>query len=62
MLAIFGPTDPGSYGPTGSDDRVVRKRLHCSPCGKAQCEFNHECMREIRAKEVYDQATKMLER
>ncbi len=60
VLAIFGPTDPGSYGPTGGDDRVVRKRLHCSPCGKAQCEFNHECMREIRVSDVFSVAKEML--
>ncbi|MDP3789461.1 MAG: glycosyltransferase family 9 protein, partial [Candidatus Omnitrophota bacterium] len=44
VLAIFGPTDPRLYGPTGRDDRVMKKRLHCSPCEKAQCDFEHECM------------------
>ncbi len=59
-LAIFGPTDHEVYGPTGNDDRVIRKNLHCSPCGKAQCEFEHECMRHIEVGEVFQVAKEML--
>lgn len=60
VLAIFGPTDPYLYGPTGTRDRVIRKRLHCSPCEKAQCEFEHECMRYITPDEVFKAAKGML--
>lgn len=60
VLAIFGPTDPKAYGPTGKDDRVARKKLHCSPCRKAQCEFEHECMRDLKVKEVFKIAKEML--
>jgi len=59
-LAIFGPTDPAAYGPTGADDRVVRKKIKCVPCGKAQCRFNHECMRLIETEEVFEAAKDML--
>jgi lipopolysaccharide heptosyltransferase II len=62
VLAIFGPTDPEAYGPTGKEDRILRKRLHCSPCGKAQCEFEHECMRHITADEVFKTAKEMLDK
>jgi len=62
VLAIFGPTDPEVYGPTGGEDRVVRRKLHCSPCEKAQCEFKHECMRYIEVNEVFEVAKEMLEK
>ncbi len=62
VLAIFGPTDPAAYGPTGRHDRIARKKLHCSPCGKAQCRFHHECMRSLDVDEVFDTAKEMLAR
>ncbi|MDP2980771.1 MAG: glycosyltransferase family 9 protein, partial [Candidatus Omnitrophota bacterium] len=53
VAAIFGPTDPGEYGPRGDKDIVIRKNLKCSPCKKAQCEFGtHECMYSISEEEV----------
>lgn len=60
VLAIFGPTDPHLYGPTGANDRIVRKRRRCSPCEKAQCEFEHECMKYITSDEVFETAKEML--
>ncbi|MCM8760760.1 MAG: glycosyltransferase family 9 protein [Candidatus Omnitrophica bacterium] len=61
VLAIFGPTDPKKYGPTGELDSVINTRLHCSPCERAECRFNHECMKLISADEVFDTARMMLE-
>ena len=60
VLAIFGPTDPHLYGPAGNNDRVLKKKLHCSPCEKAQCEFEHECMKYITADDVFKAAAEML--
>ena len=60
VLAIFGPTDHTLYGPTGEEDRVVTCDIHCAPCGKAQCEFEHECMKYIKTDEVFNVARKML--
>jgi len=54
VVAIFGPTDPVSYGPTGNCDIVVRKDLRCSPCNKARCSFNNECMRLIEPDNVLE--------
>ncbi|MBN1871576.1 MAG: glycosyltransferase family 9 protein [Candidatus Omnitrophica bacterium] len=61
VLAIFGPTDPKEYGPTGTKDVVIRKELNCSPCRKAECSFHHECMEYIEVDEVFDRAKEMLE-
>jgi len=60
VLALFGPTDPRKYGPTGVCDRVIQRRLFCVPCEQALCRFHHECMRFITADEVYRAAKEML--
>jgi len=52
VVAIFGPTDPCEYGPTGENDIVIRKKLECVPCRKAVCGSDRECMKEIGAEEV----------
>ena len=61
VLAIFGPTDPKKYGPTGGLDAVMNKRLHCAPCETAECAYNYECMTSIDAGEVFDAARMMIE-
>jgi lipopolysaccharide heptosyltransferase II len=60
VLALFGPTDPRKYGPTGPHDRVIQRRLFCTPCEEALCRFNHECMRFISVEEVFETAKEML--
>jgi len=62
VLAIFGPTDPEKYRPLGSEDRVIRVDLECSPCETAQCRLHHECMETISADEVFTAAREMLPR
>lgn len=61
VLAIFGPTDPRKYGPTGDLDIVISKKLHCSPCENAQCAYNYECMTLVSADEVFESAKGMVE-
>ena len=61
VLAVFGPTDPKKYGPTGEFDAVVNKKLFCSQCESAVCKYAHECMKLISAEEVYEAAKIMVE-
>ena len=61
VLAIFGPTDPKKYGPTGEFDTVINKKLFCSPCEEAACKHGHECMKLVSADEVLDAAKMMIE-
>jgi ADP-heptose:LPS heptosyltransferase len=61
VLAIFGPTDPKKYGPTGEFDAVINKKLFCSPCEEAACKHGHECMKLVSADEVLDRAKMMIE-
>jgi len=60
-VAIFGPTDYRKYGPRPGLGEAVHKKLHCSPCEKALCRFNLECMKAISADEVLDAAKAILD-
>jgi ADP-heptose:LPS heptosyltransferase len=59
-IAIFGPTDPKKYGPLSPASVVIRKGLKCSPCEKALCRFNLECMNELSCDDVFEAARKLL--
>ena len=40
VLALFGPTAPGSTGPYGQIDKVLQdKSLNCIPCLKSRCGY-----------------------
>ena len=52
VVALFGPTDPKIWGPRNSNDKIIYKKIECSPCwGKGKCEDNI-CMEKIDAIEV----------
>ena len=53
VVAIFGPTSPLRTGPYGSNRRVVRTGLSCSPCFKKSCD-HMLCMKGITVEQVYD--------
>lgn len=55
IVAIFGPTDERKYGPTSKVSVVARKTLNCTPCEKALCRYNMECMTSITPEEVFEQ-------
>ena len=52
VVALFGPTDPGRTGPSGSSSRVLDRYVFCSPCFLTECPYGHECLREIGVAEV----------
>lgn len=59
-VAIFGPTDEATYGPTAPHSQVIRRRLFCTPCEQPLCRFSHECMHFISPDEVYGAAVALL--
>lgn len=61
VLALFGPTDPNKYGPTGEFDIYINKKLSCAPCESAVCSYNYECMKLITPEAVFDTAKMMME-
>lgn len=60
VVAIFGPTDEGRYGPRGKRSRILRKHLFCAPCRKAQCVYRHECMQELSEDEVLEASLSLM--
>ena len=61
VLAFFGPTDPGKYGPQRTPEGILFRQKFCSPCEKAQCRYQHECLKEITVDEAFQRAVRLLE-
>lgn len=65
VLCLFGPTvlDFG-FRPWNDKSQVIEEQLSCRPCGPhghVKCPLgHHDCMKNIKATSVYDQALKML--
>ncbi len=53
VVALFGPTDEGKWGPWGQGHTVITKRLSCYPCKPHKCRDN-ECMRRISVADALD--------
>jgi heptosyltransferase-2 len=61
LVAIFGSTSPELTGPTGSSDRVITKKIACSPCFERECRKRDlECMERITSQEVLDAVKKLV--
>ena len=57
VVALFGPTDPARLGPTGTEDRVVVRRLECSHCHRRKCPLGtNECLDSIGPDEIVQAA------
>jgi heptosyltransferase-2 len=54
LVAIFGPTNSQTTGPTGSKSRVVRIPVSCSPCLQPDCPTDHRCMQDIKVDTVFE--------
>ncbi len=68
IVAVFGPSAPGRYGPLGQRSRAVRIDLPCSPCNRvrkppARC-VGHtpDCLEGIAVSRVLDAALDLLGR
>lgn len=61
VVAIYGPSDPISFGPWKVAHRIVRTNFSCSPC-KFECPFDDpRCMTEISPEEVIAATVEMIE-
>lgn len=59
-LVIFGPTNPLTTQPLGSE--IIRQIVECSPCNFRVCPIDHRCMTRISADEVFRKAAQLLSR
>jgi len=60
VVALFGPTDEGKWGPWGSGHTVITKRLSCHPCKPHKCRDN-DCMKKISMEEALEAVEKKLD-
>lgn len=60
VVALFGPTDPGRTGPTGSPSVVLDRYVFCSPCYLKECPYAHECMTGIEVEAVLSAVMRLL--
>lgn len=61
IVAVFGPTDPGTTSPAGVPARLLRKPTRCAPCLLRDCPIDHRCMDRITAPEAIAAAEELLE-
>jgi len=61
VVAIFGPTDPRVTAPFHQPSSVVKKdSVACWPCFYRKCPFDHRCLAQISAEEVFRAASAYL--
>ncbi len=67
VVAVFGPSDPVRYAPSGPADRIVRVDLPCSPCNRIRLPpercVGHipECLTSITSDRVLDAVRSVLD-
>jgi heptosyltransferase-3 len=60
VVALFGPSSPGEWGPRGGLVEVLYKDLDCRSCFHPTCERGEQnCMRQISLEEVWAAARRM---
>jgi len=60
-IAVFGATDDTATGPTGSQARVIREPVECSPCLLRECPIDHRCMTRVTVGRVVEEAFRLLD-
>jgi len=62
LVAVYGSTDPSHTPPLSSNHAIARLALDCSPCFKRECPLHHlNCLNQLDANIVIDQATELLQ-
>jgi heptosyltransferase II len=59
-VVVFGATDEEATGPTGSQSRVVREPVECSPCLLRECPIDHRCMTRVSTGRVAQVALELV--
>lgn len=59
-VAVFGPTDPAATRPFQAPSVFIQKVVPCWPCSYRDCPFDHRCMLNITAEEIFEQGQGLL--
>ncbi len=62
LVAIFGSTDERATGPLGTQVRIVKRDVACSPCGRRVCPIDFRCMRDITVEHVFRATLELVKR
>jgi lipopolysaccharide heptosyltransferase II len=62
LVAIFGSTDERATGPLGSQVRIVKRGVECSPCGRRECPIDFRCMMDLSVEAVYRATLELVKR
>ncbi len=54
VVGLYGPTDPHISGPAQPPAVVLQKPAPCAPCSYKTCPYDHRCLDNISAGEVYE--------
>jgi len=60
VIALFGPTEPLRTGPYQNPYTLFHKGAPCWPCSYRACPYDHRCMMNISAQEVFEACQKYL--
>lgn len=61
-ISLFGSTEPALTGPIGSEHRVIRRHVECSPCFLRECPLDFRCMKAIGVPEVAETILRAMEK
>ncbi|MBI2953861.1 MAG: glycosyltransferase family 9 protein [Chloroflexi bacterium] len=60
-IVFFGPADPARWAPLDQTmNRIIYKKVDCSPCPYWECPIDHRCLQRIRSGEVLAVADALL--
>ncbi len=59
-ISVFGSTEPRLTGPMGTNHRVIRHQVECSPCFLRECPIDFRCMNAVQVDEVVEAVLKAI--
>ncbi|MCX8159524.1 MAG: lipopolysaccharide heptosyltransferase II [Candidatus Saccharicenans sp.] len=62
VVGLYGPSDPHLCGPSQPPAAVLHKSAPCAPCSYRACPYDHRCLSNISAGEVYEVISSFLAR
>lgn len=60
VVGLYGPTDPHISGPSQPPAVALHKPAPCAPCSYKACPYDHRCLNNISAGEVYEVISSLL--
>lgn len=62
VIALFGPQDPGKFGPWSGNGIAFHKKVDCFPCSQKKCNLKDDpCIHRIEADEVFSGIKNIIE-